>query len=259
MEEGGSFEIWGRMGGWTSKLGRGAHGCGLWRSIRKGWEVFNKNVQSKVGVGDRVKFWTDRWCGDLSLQLAFPILYNFAANREASVESSLICQGAGDGRTWDVCFNRGPNDWEADVVVDFFRFLATNLPSGTDGDRLRWKLTKNGDFTIRSYYHKLHGSTSVVFPWKGIWKIKAPRCVSFFVWTTAWDRILTGDNLRLRGFDFVDWCIMCRCCGETVDSLLLHCEKAYRLWCCVFRIFGISWVPSCKVSDFLFSWWNWLG
>ena len=52
---------------------------------------------------------------------------------------------------------------------------------------------------------------------------------------------------------------MCCCCGETVDNLLLHCRKAYRLWCFVFRIFGISWVPSCKVSDFLFSWWNWLG
>ena len=86
----------------------------------------------------------------------------------------MICQGEGDGRTWDVRFNRGPNDWEADVVVDFFRFLAANLPLGTDGDRLRWKLTKNGDFTIHSYYHKLHGSSSVVFSWKGIWKVKAP-------------------------------------------------------------------------------------
>ena len=60
------------------------------------------------------------------------------------------------------------------MVVDFFCYLVTNLPSGIDGDRLRWKLTKNGVFTIRSYYHKLHSSSSVVFPWKGIWKVKAP-------------------------------------------------------------------------------------
>ena len=101
-----------------------------------------------------------------------------------------------------------------------------------DGDRMRWKLTKNGDFNIHSFYHKLHGFSSIVFPWKGIWKVKAPWRISFFVWTAAWDRILTGDNLRLRGFDFVDWCIMCHCCGEIVDHLLLHCGKGERLIGC---------------------------
>ena len=128
---------------------------------------------------------------------------------------------------------------------------------------LRWlfemEVDKNMDFTIRSFYHKLHGSSSVVFPWKGIWKVKAPRHVSFFLWTATWDRILTGDNLQLRGFDFVDWCIMCCCCGETVDHLLLRCEKAHHLWCFAFKIFGISWIPSRTVLDLLFSWWNWLG
>ena len=197
--------------------------------------------------------------GDLPLNLAYLVLYNFVANREAFVQSSLICHGAGDKRIWDVRFNRGPNDWEADVVDKFLRLLASNLPSGTDGDCLIWKLTKKGDFTIRSFYHKLHVSSSVVFPWKDIWKVKAPRRVSFFLWTVAWDRILTGDNLRLRGFDFVHWCIMCRCCGETVDHLLLYCEKAHHLWCFAFKIFGISWVPSRTVSDLLFSWWNWFG
>ena len=83
-----------------------------------GWRVFNKNVQYKVGVGDIVKLWKDKWCGDLPLQLAFLVLYNFVTHREASVESSLICQGAGDRRTWDVRFNRSPNDW--DVVDEFF-------------------------------------------------------------------------------------------------------------------------------------------
>ena len=66
----------------------------------------------------------------------------------------------------------------------------------------------------------------IIFPWKVVWKVKAPQRV----WTAVWDKILTGDNLRGRGMDFVDWCIMCRCNGETVDHLLLHCEKAYQLW-----------------------------
>ena len=106
--------------------------------------------------------------------MALSILYIFGANKEASIESSLLCQGEGNRRIWDVRFIRGPNDWEADVVDDFFRFLASNQPPVIESDRMRWRLTKNGDFTIRSFYHKLHGSSSIVFPWKGIWKVKAP-------------------------------------------------------------------------------------
>ena len=67
-----------------------------------------------------MKLWKDKWCGDLPLQLAFLVLHNFATHREASVESSLICQGVGDRRTWDVRFNWSPNDWEANVVDKFF-------------------------------------------------------------------------------------------------------------------------------------------
>ena len=52
--------------------------------------------------------------------------------------------------------------------------MVANLPSGTDGDQLRWKLTKNGDFTIRSSYHKLHGSYFVFFHGKVFGKLRHP-------------------------------------------------------------------------------------
>ena len=127
------------------------------------------------------------------------------------------------------------------------------------GDWLRWKLKPNGDFDIQSYYNKLWDSPSIVFLWKGIWRVKVPRRVSFFVQCVAWNKILTGDNLRLRDLDFVDWYIMCRHCGETVDHLLLHCKMAYRLWSFVFITFGVSWVIPRSIPDLLFGWWNWLG
>ena len=52
---------------------------------------------------------------------------------------------------------------------------------------------------------------------------------------------------------------MCRCSGEIVDHLLLHCEMAYWSWSLVFRSFGISWVLQRSVADTRFGWWNWLG
>ena len=60
------------------------------------------------------------------------------------------------------------------MVDDFFRFLASNLPSATNGDRLKWRLTKNRDFTIRSFYHKLHGSSSLVFHGKVFGRSRHP-------------------------------------------------------------------------------------
>ena len=144
-------------------------------------------------------------------------------------------------------------------VDEFLRTLSSNLPPIENGDRMRWKLTKIGDFDIRLFYNKLRSPWPIFFPWKGVWKVKAPRRVSFFVWTAVWDRILIGDNLRGRGLDFVDWCIMYRSNGETVDYLLLPCSKVYQLWSLGFRSFGFSWVLPISVADTPFGWWNWPG
>ena len=167
-------------------------------------------------------------------------MYGIVIDKEVSVKTSLSRQGVEDRRIWDVCFIREFNDWEMDKGLHFLRILGANTPPMDVGDWMRWKLKLNRDFDIQSYYNKLKNSPSIVFPWKVIWKVKAPRRVSFFVWCVAWNKILMGDNLRLRRLVFVDWCIMSRHCRETVDHLLLHCEMAYWLWSFVFITFGLS-------------------
>ena len=89
-----------------------------------------------------------------------------------------------------------------DEGLHFLRILGANTPPMDVGDRMRSKLKLNGDFDIRSYYNKLRNSPLIVFPWKAIWKVKAPKRVSFFVWCVAWNKILMGDNLRLRRLIF---------------------------------------------------------
>ena len=104
MEKGSSSKVWGRMGGLDFKLDRGVHECGMWRSIRKGWEAFSKNIHFKVGTGDRVRLWSDPWCGNSPLKLTYPVVYGIASNKGASVASSLEWLGIEERRSWDVRF-----------------------------------------------------------------------------------------------------------------------------------------------------------
>ena len=139
-----------------------------------GWEVFSKNIWFEVGVGDRVKLWTNPWCGDSPLHLTFPVVFGITSNKEASVASSLERLGIEKRRSLDVRFIQRPNDWEMSGVDEFLRTLGSNLPPTKNGDRIRWKLTKNGDFDIQSFYNKLRGPLPIIFPWKCVLKVKAP-------------------------------------------------------------------------------------
>jgi hypothetical protein len=67
-------------------------------------------------------------------------------------------------------------------------------------DKLVWNLNRRGSFDSRSFYHVLHVPSEVCFPWKSIWRVKAPPRVVFFIWSAAWGRILICDNLKKRGF-----------------------------------------------------------
>ena len=45
---------------------------------------------------------------------------------------------------------------------------------------------------------------------------------------------------------------MCKCNGEMVDHLFLHCQVARDLWSMVLYLFGVSWVmPKSVVGSLL--------
>ena len=155
-------------GGWTTKSIRGSHGCGLWRSINSGWSDFVPYVEFVIGTGDRILFWSDRWCGDRPLKDVFPDLYACASNRQATIASTLIRSASGSHPEWNVHFVRNFNDWEVEGVASFFELLHAHTAFKEGGDGLRWRLKSNGVFDIRSYYLALRDNQPVTFPWKAI-------------------------------------------------------------------------------------------
>ena len=72
--------------GWRTKKAMGAFGVGVWKEILKeaGWCW--ENVVFKVGKDNKIRFWTDMWCGDIALSQRFSHFYILAAHRNTSVE-----------------------------------------------------------------------------------------------------------------------------------------------------------------------------
>ena len=60
------------------------YGVGLWKAIRKYWNILSSRVAFLLGNGRRVKFWKDKWCGDKQLSI-FPLFICFYL-KEAWVE-----------------------------------------------------------------------------------------------------------------------------------------------------------------------------
>ena len=238
-------------GGRMTRNPKGTHGCSLWKGIFSGWDFFNQHMKLVAGLGNRICFWQNNWCGDVPLKVMFRLLFSCSTSHSASIESCLSASDVGEGRAWNITFIRDFNDWEVEEVLAFFTFIHSKIRTSLDSDSLLWKLRQHGEFDVKSFYHALDGNFDITFPWIAIWRVKAPRRVSFFLWSATWGKILTCDNLMRSGYTMVGWCCMCRNDGETGIHLLIHCALASDLWHLVLRTFGkhksLVWnlVPLC--------------
>ena len=68
---------------------------GVWKAIRNGWENIRTHSCFIIGDGTRVKFWKDLWCGNQSLEYAFPNLFNLAVNKDGWVVEAWEEDGVG--------------------------------------------------------------------------------------------------------------------------------------------------------------------
>ena len=98
------------------------------------------------------------------------------------------------------------------------------------------------------HYNELRGPLSAVIPWKGIWRVKAPWRVSFFLLDHSLGKILTGDNL-----------IGVTCVRGVGSRRIIFCfiamgPIAFELWSLEFCLFGLHWVMPHKVIELFESW-----
>ena len=58
-------------------------------------------------------------------------------------------------------------------------------------DRVRWSVSKDGKFSVKSLYKVLEPNSSMCFPMKTIWNSWVQPKMSFFAWEASWGKVLT--------------------------------------------------------------------
>jgi hypothetical protein len=152
-------------------------------------------------------------------------------------------------RQWNISFMRSLNDWEVDDLASLYSLMYSyNLGGGAD--KIWWVPNKKGKFEVKSFYFILNSFIIFTFPWKSIWRTKAPPRAAFFVWSVALDKILTLDNLKRRNIVLVNRCGMCKKEDEYIDHLFLHCERAQFLWNAFLVV--LAWLGLCLGGLWIF-------
>ena len=98
------------IGGWHTSHNRGPHGCGVWKDIMLGWNEYFQHIEFVVGLGNRIRFWQNMWCGDWALMDRFPTLYACSSHREVTIDSVLMRPDVGGPCEWNISFGRAFND-----------------------------------------------------------------------------------------------------------------------------------------------------
>ena len=84
-------------GGWRTRKVNGRYDVGLWKAIRKEWLLLDGGLAYRVGSGQRVRFWTNKWCGDEPLCESFSSLFSISLSENAWVLEVWNPVGDGDG------------------------------------------------------------------------------------------------------------------------------------------------------------------
>ncbi|WMV30620.1 hypothetical protein MTR67_024005 [Solanum verrucosum] len=134
---------YGRQDKWSTKQNKDPYGVGPWKYINQLREEFFQEVSFRIGDGNSVKFWKDKWLNNQPLNASHPAIYRIASDTDSSVAQNR------EGGIWAPPFRRNFQDWELNELFDFFRILEGASMTPHLPDSLKWGNSEKGIYTLK--------------------------------------------------------------------------------------------------------------
>jgi hypothetical protein len=168
----------------------GSRASFVWRSLCNARELMSKGLLWRVGDGRSITILNSRW-------LPTPITHSVQSPQQI-LDNSVV------GELID--YRQGV--WKKDLSIGIFlpeeAQVIKNIPLSPclPPDRLIWKETNDGKFTVRSAYHLgkqllgvYGGQSSYVAKdtglWKLLWSLNVPNQTKMFTWRACHDILPT--------------------------------------------------------------------
>jgi len=202
----------------------------IWRSILSARELLKQGLEWRIGDGKSIKVWGDKW-------LPTPITYEVQSPIRILDKEDTVAELIDPETKW----------WNISLIKSIFSEeeakVITNIPlsPALSSDRLLWRGTKNGEFTVRSAYHlgreiqdQAGGQCSNTAKgeevWKTIWGLEVPNTVKMFLWKACHDVLPTKENLYHKRIVKDNYCPCCTLEAESIFHAVWSCGAARDVW-----------------------------
>ncbi|CAL1378571.1 unnamed protein product [Linum trigynum] len=184
-----------------------------------------QSIRWRIGSGDQVRVWWDRWVPNSpNFKIESPV----ASLALKAKVSHLIDQSERCWKSNVLQSNFDPKDRE--------RIVKIPLPRRYQSDTQVWGRDKLGKYSVKSGYHEWRkrwnadeGERDIPVDWKRMWHLYLPPKVRVFLWRWGSNILPTRANLMKRIRDESDECPFCGL-QEMQEHILRDCDWAGWIW-----------------------------
>ena len=202
---------------WDSKVAERETFISPWKAISSLYGKFHQMVSFKIGNGNKMMFWEDRWADENTLKGLFPSLF-----RLSTFSSRLISDFVDRTRlqeegytSWNFHFSRNLLDKEILYLQDLLQRLERRHLCNSMEDRRIWLTDSSRIFSSKSAFAWLRRDHSIPFNHqaKCIWKLSILVKVKVFTWLLVLAKLNVHNSLqRRRPYHSLspEWCVLCK-------------------------------------------------